>query len=84
MGRVILTLLSIAFLGCASESFAAGNGAGAGGAGHQRAINSGLPPGEPGPPGAVNNRHPTAVAAQAQPSGIGGSPRPETGMPSDR
>lgn len=39
---------------------AAGNGAGAGGAGHQRAINSGLPPGQAGPAGAMNNPHGTA------------------------
>ncbi len=38
---------------------AAGSGAGAGGAGHQRAINSGLPAGEAGPPGAPNHPRPT-------------------------
>ena len=34
------------------------NGAGSGGAGHQRAIDNGLPPGETGPTGSPNNPQP--------------------------
>lgn len=65
--------LVLAMLLCAAPAFAAGNGAGAGGAGHQRAINSGLTKGEAGPPGSPNN--PRAAAAPRD--GIKGSPRSE-------
>lgn len=71
-GRPVLAVALFAAL--ASSAGAAGNGAGAGGAGAQRAINSGLPPGEPGPPGAANNRHPRFL----KPAGIPAAPRPET------
>ena len=67
----------------APPAFAAGNGAGAGGAGARRSINSGLPPGEPGPAGSPNNRRaaPTEGASPTR-----GSPRPETpsGTPAAR
>lgn len=70
-----LSLSIIALLpALTSNVLAAGNGAGAGGSGFQRAINSGLPPGEPGPLGSVNNPHRTVTTP---PAAIKGSPRPE-------
>ena len=55
------------------SGMAAGSGAGAGGAGHQRAINSGLPAGEAGPPGSPNHPRP----APAPQDGLKGAPRDE-------
>lgn len=50
-------------------AFAAGGGGSAGGAGAQRAINSGLPPGEPGPLGAPNKlRRAVTPAAPPKPA----------------
>jgi hypothetical protein len=74
MFRILLPVIFVATLS-PFVALAAGNGAGAGGAGFQRAINSGLPAGEPGPLGSVNN--PRRVAAPA-PAAIKGAPHPET------
>ena len=60
-------------LGLTTPAFAAGNGAGAGGSGFQRAINSGLPAGEPGPLGSVNNPHRTVTP----PPAMKDAPHPE-------
>lgn len=57
MMRLLRWCLALSTL-ASVPAMAAGSGAGAGGAGHQRAINMGLVPGEPGPPGAPNNPRP--------------------------
>ena len=72
-------VLHLMLLTSAFPAMAAGSGAGAGGAGHQRAINSGLPAGEAGPPGSPNNPKP-AVKPQ---EGLKGSAKSE-GTPASR
>ena len=76
--RMVWGLTASIWLALSPAAFAAGGGAGSGGAGAQRTINSGLPPGEPGPPGAPNNRHPATsqppVADPASPQSQPASP----------
>lgn len=67
--RLPLVLLTLAV--AIVPARAAGGGAGAGGAGHQRAINSGLPAGDAGPPGSPNNLRPSRTPSD----GVKGSPR---------
>ena len=73
--RSYLVLLTVA--ASTVPALAAGNGAGAGGAGHQRAVNMGLVAGEAGPPGAPNNPRP----APKPRNGIKGSPHSEAVRP---
>lgn len=67
--------LTVALASLASPVLAAGGGAGAGGAGHQRAINSGLPAGEAGPSGAPNNRRPSPKEIDRRAPGDKGTAR---------
>lgn len=59
-------LVALAMLAPTLPAMAAGSGAGAGGSGHQRAINSGLPAGEAGPPGSPNHPRPATTPPSAK------------------